>query len=68
MKSAICNRFGIDIQLFAFSHCRDVVAAITNAGGFEVPGTVGHDFKVAASTRGLWRQLGFALLVPGHEG
>jgi len=26
----------IDFPLFAFSHCRDVVAAVTNAGGFRV--------------------------------
>ncbi|MEO3758614.1 nitronate monooxygenase family protein [Mycobacterium sp. B14F4] len=38
MKPAICQRFGIDFPLFAFSHCRDVVAAVTNAGGFGVLG------------------------------
>ena len=32
----ICEQFGIDFPLFAFSHCRDVVAAVTNAGGFGV--------------------------------
>ena len=32
MKPAICEQFGIDFPLFAFSHCRDVVAAVTNAG------------------------------------
>src|SRR5258707_12997174 len=34
----ICEQFGIDFPLFAFSHCRDVVAAVTNAGGFGVLG------------------------------
>jgi NAD(P)H-dependent flavin oxidoreductase YrpB (nitropropane dioxygenase family) len=34
----ICQQFGIDFPLFAFSHCRDVVAAVTNAGGFGVLG------------------------------
>src|SRR6478735_199283 len=38
MKPAICAQFGIDFPLFAFSHCRDVVAAVTNAGGFGVLG------------------------------
>ncbi len=42
MKSALCDRLGIDFPLFAFSHCRDVVAAVTNAGGFGVLGAVGH--------------------------
>jgi NAD(P)H-dependent flavin oxidoreductase YrpB (nitropropane dioxygenase family) len=38
MKTPICDRFGIDFPLFAFSHCRDVVAAVTNAGGLGVLG------------------------------
>ena len=38
MKSAICDQFGTDFPLFAFSHCRDVVAAVTNAGGVGVLG------------------------------
>src|SRR5215217_2629068 len=38
VKPAICAQFGIDFPLFAFSHCRDVVAAVTNAGGFGVLG------------------------------
>lgn len=42
MKSALCRKLGIEFPLFAFSHCRDVVAAVTNAGGFGVLGAVGH--------------------------
>ncbi|MGW0161929.1 nitronate monooxygenase [Mycobacterium sp. NPDC003323] len=37
-SAAFCARYGIDFPLFAFSHCRDVVAAVTNAGGFGVLG------------------------------
>jgi NAD(P)H-dependent flavin oxidoreductase YrpB (nitropropane dioxygenase family) len=33
---------GIDIPVLAFSHCRDVVAAVTNAGGFGVLGASSH--------------------------
>ncbi len=40
VKSEICEQYGIDFPLFAFSHCRDVVAAVTNAGGFGVLGGV----------------------------
>jgi NAD(P)H-dependent flavin oxidoreductase YrpB (nitropropane dioxygenase family) len=40
VKTAICEQFGIEFPLFAFSHCRDVVAAVTNAGGFGVLGGV----------------------------
>ncbi len=42
MKSAICDKLGIEFPLFAFSHCRDVVAAVTNAGGMGVLGATGH--------------------------
>src|SRR5690606_21313211 len=40
--SALCEQFGIDFPLFAFSHCRDVVAAVTNAGGFGVLGATAY--------------------------
>ncbi|MEZ0050878.1 NAD(P)H-dependent flavin oxidoreductase YrpB (nitropropane dioxygenase family) [Mycobacterium sp. MAA66] len=42
MTSRICEQFGIDFPLFAFSHCRDVVAAVTNAGGFGVLGATAY--------------------------
>lgn len=38
MNSDLCKRLGIEFPLFAFSHCRDVVAAVTNAGGMGVFG------------------------------
>jgi len=38
MKTPICKMLGIDFPLFAFSHCRDVVAAVSRAGGFGVLG------------------------------
>lgn len=38
MKTEICKQLGIDLPIFAFSHCRDVVAAVTKAGGFGVLG------------------------------
>lgn len=33
---------GTEFPICAFSHCRDVVAAVTNAGGFGVLGAVAH--------------------------
>jgi NAD(P)H-dependent flavin oxidoreductase YrpB (nitropropane dioxygenase family) len=42
MKSAICEMLGIEFPLFAFSHCRDVVAAVSRAGGFGVLGATRH--------------------------
>ena len=38
MKNRLAEMFGIEFPIFAFSHCRDVVAAVTNAGGFGVLG------------------------------
>ncbi|HUZ11527.1 MAG TPA: nitronate monooxygenase [Caulobacteraceae bacterium] len=43
MKSRICDALGIEFPLFAFSHCRDVVAAVSRAGGFGVLGATGHN-------------------------
>jgi NAD(P)H-dependent flavin oxidoreductase YrpB (nitropropane dioxygenase family) len=40
MRTPICDRFGIDVPIFAFTHCRDVVAAVTNAGGLGVLGAL----------------------------
>jgi NAD(P)H-dependent flavin oxidoreductase YrpB (nitropropane dioxygenase family) len=42
MKTAITDMFGIDVPILAFSHCRDVVAAVTKAGGMGVLGAVTH--------------------------
>jgi NAD(P)H-dependent flavin oxidoreductase YrpB (nitropropane dioxygenase family) len=42
MKSSICERLGVEFPLFAFSHCRDVVAAVSRAGGFGVLGATRH--------------------------
>jgi NAD(P)H-dependent flavin oxidoreductase YrpB (nitropropane dioxygenase family) len=38
MTNPLCARLGIEFPLFAFSHCRDVVAAVSKAGGFGVLG------------------------------
>jgi len=42
VHTGVCDRLGIEFPIFAFSHCRDVVAAVTNAGGFGVLGAVAH--------------------------
>ena len=41
MKSPICDLLGIEFPLVAFSHCRDVVAAVSKAGGMGVLGAAG---------------------------
>jgi NAD(P)H-dependent flavin oxidoreductase YrpB (nitropropane dioxygenase family) len=42
MRAAITEMFGIDVPILAFSHCRDVVAAVSKAGGMGVLGAVAH--------------------------
>src|SRR5664280_3366216 len=40
MNTEICQKLGIEFPIFAFTHCRDVVAAVTNAGGIGVLGAI----------------------------
>jgi NAD(P)H-dependent flavin oxidoreductase YrpB (nitropropane dioxygenase family) len=42
MRTAVTDMFGIDVPILAFSHCRDVVAAVTKAGGMGVLGAAAH--------------------------
>jgi NAD(P)H-dependent flavin oxidoreductase YrpB (nitropropane dioxygenase family) len=42
MRTPATDLVGIDVPIFGFSHCRDVVAAVTNAGGCGVLGAVAH--------------------------
>jgi NAD(P)H-dependent flavin oxidoreductase YrpB (nitropropane dioxygenase family) len=41
MHTPICDDLGIEFPIFAFTHCRDVVVAVSKAGGFGVLGAVG---------------------------
>jgi NAD(P)H-dependent flavin oxidoreductase YrpB (nitropropane dioxygenase family) len=42
MRTPICDQLGIEFPLFAFSHCRDVVAAVSKAGGYGVLGALAY--------------------------
>ncbi|MBV8295542.1 MAG: nitronate monooxygenase [Acidimicrobiia bacterium] len=42
MQTRVSDMLGVEFPILAFSHCRDVVAAVTNAGGFGVLGAVAH--------------------------
>jgi len=42
VRTPVCEVFGIDVPLFAFSHCRDVVAAVSRAGGLGVLGALAY--------------------------
>ncbi len=71
MRTKATELVGIDVPIFGFSHCRDVVAAVTNAGGCGVLGAVAHspeqldiDLKwIEAEVKG--KPFGVDLLVPG---
>jgi NAD(P)H-dependent flavin oxidoreductase YrpB (nitropropane dioxygenase family) len=40
MRTRICDMLDIEFPIFAFSHCRDVVAAVSKAGGMGVLGAL----------------------------
>jgi len=40
MRTALTDMLGLEFPLVAFSHCRDVVSAVTNSGGFGMLGAV----------------------------
>lgn len=42
MKTPICEALGIEVPIFAFTHCRDVVVAVSKAGGLGVLGAVSY--------------------------
>ena len=70
MHTRATTLLGIDVPIFAFTHCRDVAAAVTNAGGLGVLGAVAHtpeqldiDLKwIREQTKG--RPFGVDLLIP----
>ena len=70
MRTSICDQFGVEFPIFAFSHCRDVVAAVTNAGGFGVLGATAYSpqqldvelSQIEAEVRG--RPYGLDVLIP----
>ena len=41
MQTEFCKQLGIEAPIFAFTHCRDVVVAVSKAGGIGVLGAVG---------------------------
>lgn len=42
MDNKLCRLTGCDFPLFAFTHCRDVVVAVSKAGGFGVFGAAAY--------------------------
>lgn len=74
MKTPVCAMLGIDFPLLAFSHCRDVVAAVSRAGGFGVLGATGHTLE-SLETELAWidahvegKPYGLDVLIPENLG
>jgi len=42
LHTKLCDSLGIEYPIIAFTHCKDVVAAVTNAGAFAVMGETHH--------------------------
>ncbi len=42
MQTEFAKKLGLDVSIFAFTHCRDVVVAVSKAGGIGVLGAVGY--------------------------
>ncbi|HVX17488.1 MAG TPA: nitronate monooxygenase family protein [Acidimicrobiales bacterium] len=72
MRTAVTELLDIEFPILAFSHCRDVVAAVTNAGGMGVLGAVAHTPEqlevdlswIEEETSG--KPFGVDLLIPTH--
>src|ERR1700734_1326259 len=45
MKTGLADKLGLESPIFAFSHCRDVVAAVSRAGGLGVFGAIRYDLE-----------------------
>ncbi|MBV7495075.1 nitronate monooxygenase [Pseudomonas sp. PDM24] len=73
MNNDACRMTGAEFPLFAFSHCRDVVAAVSRAGGFGVLG--GSSFTPESLKVELdWidahvdgKPYGIDILIPEHQ-
>jgi hypothetical protein len=42
LRTKLCDMLGIEFPIIAFTHCKDVVVAVINAGGFAVLGEAMH--------------------------
>lgn len=45
MRTRLAKDLGLEFPIFAFTHCRDVAAAVSKAGGMGVLGVAGHSLE-----------------------
>ncbi len=73
LRSKLCEMLGIEFPIVAFTHCKDVAAAVINAGAFAVLGEGLHNpDEIAADVRWMRervgsRPFGVDLLLPSSQ-
>ena len=72
MRTELCDLLGIDVPIFAFTHCRDVVVEVSKAGGLGMLGAVGFSLE-QLETELQWidehigdKPYGVDTVIPGH--
>jgi len=45
VRTQLAEELGLEFPIFAFTHCRDVAAAVSKAGGLGVLGVAGHSLS-----------------------
>ncbi len=45
MRTKLAEELGLEVPIFAFTHCRDVAAEVSKAGGMGVLGVAGHSVQ-----------------------
>jgi len=59
LHTKLCDSLGIEYPIVAFTHCKDVVAAVTNAGAFAVMGETHHTpDEIAADIKWIRERVG----------
>ncbi len=59
LHTKLCDSLGIEYPIIAFTHCKDVAAAVINAGGFAVMGETHHSpDEIAADIKWLRERIG----------
>jgi NAD(P)H-dependent flavin oxidoreductase YrpB (nitropropane dioxygenase family) len=59
LHTKLCDSLGIEFPIVAFTHCKDVAAAVINAGGFAVLGETQHTpDEIVADIRWLRERIG----------